>query len=73
MITTITGISLLLLIILQIIVSIHMLITSHQQYKKDKAFYEQLCKNLEEQQAVFLETTKGGDQCEPPEEVRSEE
>lgn len=73
MITTITGISLLLLIILQIIVSIHMLITSHQQYKKDKAFYEQLCKNLKEQQAVFLETTKGGDQCEPPEEVRSEE
>ena len=73
MITTITGISLLLLIILQIIVSIHMLITSHQQYKKDKAFYEQLCKNLEEQQAVFLETTKGGDQCEPPEEVKSEE
>ena len=73
MITTITGVSLLLLIVLQIIVSIHMLITSHQQYKKDKAFYEQLCKNLEEQQAVFLETTKGGDQCEPPEEVRSEE
>lgn len=73
MITTITGILLLLLIILQIIVSIHMLITSHQQYKKDKAFYEQLCKNLEEQQAVFLETTKGGDQCEPPEEVKSEE
>ena len=73
MITTITGISLLLLIILQIIVSIHMLITSHQQYKKDKAFYEQLCKNLEEQQSVFLEITKGGDQCEPPEEVRREE
>lgn len=73
MITTITGISLLLLIILQIIVSIHMLITSHQQYKKDKAFYEQLCKNLEEQQNVFLEITKGGDQCEPTEEVRSEE
>lgn len=73
MITTITGISLLLLIILQIIVSIHMLITSHQQYKKDKAFYEQLCKNLEEQQAVFLETTKERDQCEPPEEVRNEE
>ena len=73
MITTITGISLLLLIILQIIVSIHMLITSHQQYKKDKAFYEQLCKNLEEQQNVFLEITKGEDQCEPPEEVRSKE
>ncbi len=73
MITTITGISLLLLIILQIIVSIHMLITSHQQYKKDKAFYEQLCKNLEEQQNVFLEITKEGDQCGPPEEVRSEE
>ena len=73
MITTITGISLLLLIVLQIIVSIHMLITNYQQYKKDKAFYEQLCKNLEEQQDVFLEITKGGDQCEPPEEVRSEE
>ena len=72
MITTITGISLLLLIILQIIVSIHMLITNHQQCKKDKAFYEQLCKNLEEQQNVFLEITKEGDQCEPPEEVRSE-
>ena len=73
MITTITGILLLLLVILQIIVSIHMLITSHQQYKKDKAFYKQLCKDLEEQPAVFLETTKGGGQCEPPEEVRSEE
>lgn len=50
-----------------------MLITSYQQYKRDKALYEQLCKNLEEQQAVFLEITKEGDQCEPPEEVRSEE
>ena len=73
MITTITGTSLLLLIILQIIVSIHMLITSYQQYKKDKVFYEQLCKNLEEQQNVFLEIIKGGDQYKPPEEIRSEE
>ena len=38
-----------------------------------QTIYEQLCKNLEEQQDVFLEITKGGDQCEPPEEVKSEE
>lgn len=73
MITTITQILLLLLVVLQIIVAVYMLVTTYQQYKKDKAFYEQLCKNLEEQQAVFLKSTEGGVRCEPPKEIGDKE
>lgn len=69
MITTITQVLLLLLIILQMIVAVYMLVNTRQQYKKDKAFYEQLCKNLKEQQAVFLNQVEGGVQCEQPEET----
>lgn len=57
------------LILLQIAVMIYLLVINYKQYKRDKSFYEKLCKDLEEQQAVFLKNTEGEAQYEPSKEI----
>lgn len=64
--TLVHEVLLIILILLQIAVMIYLLYINHKRHKNDEAFYEQLCKNLKEQEAVFLE---GGVQCEQPEET----
>lgn len=63
------GVLLIILILLQIAVMIYLLYINHKRHKNDEAFYKQLCKNLEEQQAIFLDNIEGGVQCEQPEET----
>lgn len=71
MLQNLIQVLLLLTILVQLILAIYMLYNTHQTHKNDKKFYEKLCKDLEEQQAVFLEMTKGVE-CEQSEENASE-
>ncbi|MDE6946274.1 MAG: hypothetical protein K2P14_03725 [Anaeroplasmataceae bacterium] len=72
MLQNLVQILLLLTLLVQFILAIYMLYNTHRQYKNDKKFYEKLCKDLEEQQAVFLEISKGVE-CEYSEENADEE
>lgn len=69
MLTILVQILLITVLILQLILAIYMLVNTHKQYKRDKAFYKQLCENLKEQQTIFLDKVEGGVQSEQSEET----
>lgn len=71
MLQILVQILLIITLIIQLVLAIYMLYNTHQQCKNDKKLYEKLCKDLEEQQAIFLEATKGVE-CEHSEENASE-
>lgn len=71
--TLVHEVLLIILILLQIAVMIYLLYINHKRHKNDEAFYKQLCENLKNQQAVFLNDVEGGVQCEQPEETGDKE
>lgn len=70
--TLVHEVLLIILILLQIAVMIYLLYINHKRHKNHEAFYKQLCENLKNQQAVFLNDVEGGVQCEHSEENASE-
>lgn len=72
MLQNLVQILLIVLICLQIGLMIYLFYINRQREKYDKKFYEKMLKDLETQQATFLDEI-GGVQCEQASEDPSEE